>query len=135
MSVAEEVRVPIRSEADVVVARQRVREFAAPLGFTGSDLTVIATAVSEAARNIVNYARRGEILVSLASQGRRRGIAVIARDEGPGIPDVESALQDGFSTGGGLGLGMPGMRRLMDEFEVASEVGNGTTITMRKWVP
>ena len=135
MMVAEEVSVPIRSEADVVVARQRVREFAAPLGFTSSDLTVIATAVSEAARNIVNYASRGEILVSATGQGRRRGIAIVARDEGPGIADVQSALQDGYSTGGGLGLGMPGMRRLMDEFEVASELGKGTTVTMRKWAP
>jgi serine/threonine-protein kinase RsbT len=135
MMVAEEVRVPIHSEADVVVARQTVRQFAAPLGFTSSDLTVIATAVSEAARNIVSYARRGEILVSATGQGRRRGIAIVARDEGPGIADVQSALLDGYSTGGGLGLGMPGMRRLMDEFEVASELGKGTTVTMRKWAP
>jgi serine/threonine-protein kinase RsbT len=135
MMVAEEVRVPIHSEADVVVARQTVRQFAAPLGFTSSDLTVIATAVSEAARNIVSYASRGEILVSATGQGRRRGIAIVARDEGPGIADVQSALLDGYSTGGGLGLGMPGMRRLMDEFEVASELGKGTTVTMRKWAP
>ncbi|MBV9508712.1 MAG: anti-sigma regulatory factor [Caulobacteraceae bacterium] len=104
-------------------------------GFKGSDLTLIATAISEVARNIVVYAQRGEISLRLATGGGRQGIEVVATDEGPGIADLEQAMQDGFSTGRSLGLGLPGARRLMDEFEIASTVGKGTTVTMRKWRP
>lgn len=135
MATTAEARVPIESDADVVSARQRGRELAAELGFTGSDLTVIATAISEVARNIIAYARSGELVLHLVDGTGRRGIVVVARDEGPGIPDVEQALQDGYSTGDSLGLGLPGARRLMDEFEIISEVGRGTTVTMTKWVP
>jgi serine/threonine-protein kinase RsbT len=131
--VAEETRVPIDRDGDIIAARQKARELAAQVGFSGSDLTMIATAISEVARNIVVYANRGEIVLSAAQQGSRRGVLVIARDEGPGIPDIERAMRDGFSTGKSLGLGLPGARRLMDEFEIESEVGKGTTITMRKW--
>jgi serine/threonine-protein kinase RsbT len=102
-------------------------------GFTGSDLTVIATAVSEIARNIVKFARRGEFALAVTTEGDRTGLRVVARDSGPGIPDVARALQDGYSTYRGLGLGLPGARRLMDEFDVVSEVGTGTTVTMTKW--
>jgi serine/threonine-protein kinase RsbT len=135
MATTAEARVPIESDADVVSARQRGRELAAELGFSGSDLTVIATAISEVARNIIAYAHSGELVLHLVDGTGRRGIVVVARDEGPGIPDVEQALQDGYSTGDSLGLGLPGARRLMDEFEIVSEVGRGTTVTMTKWVP
>lgn len=104
-------------------------------GFTGSDLTLIATAISELARNIIVYAERGEVILNLASENGRSGIVVIAQDEGPGIPNIEQAMQDGYSTGQSLGLGLPGARRLMDEFNIDSTVGKGTTIVMKKWVP
>jgi serine/threonine-protein kinase RsbT len=131
--VAEETRVPIDRDGDIIAARQKARTLATHVGFSGSDLTLIATAISEVARNIVVYASHGEIVLSAAQRGSQRGILVIARDEGPGIPDIERAMRDGFSTGKSLGLGLPGARRLMDEFEIVSEVGKGTTITMRKW--
>lgn len=132
--VADELRVPISSDADVVTARQEGRALAAPLGFSTSELTLIATAISEVARNILLYAGRGEILLKLVVEGARRGILVVARDEGPGIPDVDQAMQDGYSTTRGLGLGLPGARRLMDEFAITSAAGSGTTVTMKKWV-
>jgi serine/threonine-protein kinase RsbT len=128
-----ETRLPIQSEIDIVYARQRGRELARQLGFTTGELALIATAISELARNILQYAKRGEIALALAEQVGKRGIVVIARDSGPGIPNLQQALQDGYSTSGGLGLGLPGARRLMDEFEIQSEVGKGTTVTMKKW--
>lgn len=127
-------RVPIKSDADVVTARQTAREAAGEAGFSGSDLTVIATATSELARNILEYAQSGEIAVSLATDGPRRAIVVVASDAGPGIADVSLALTDGYSTAKSLGIGLPGARRLMDDFEIVSEVGKGTTITARKWL-
>ena len=126
--------VPLDRDVDIVEARQKGRELAASLGFSGGDLAVIATAISELARNIIEYADKGEIVLSATQQGARHGIVVVARDEGPGIPNIEQAMQDGFSTGKSLGLGLPGAKRLMDEFEIASELGKGTTITMKKWV-
>ncbi len=130
----DEYRLPIGSEHDILTARQRGRELAAELGFSGSDLTLVATAISEIARNIVEYAGRGEMSFTLVRDGQSRGIVVVARDEGPGIPDVSRAMQDGYSTGRSLGLGLPGARRLMDEFEVDSAAGRGTTVTMKKWM-
>jgi serine/threonine-protein kinase RsbT len=129
----EEALLPIDRDGDVVTARQKGRELAAQIGFGGSDLTIIATAISELARNIIVYAKRGEISLSIVERNGTRGVLVIARDEGPGIPNIEQAMRDGFSTAGSLGLGLPGARRLMDEFEIASTVGQGTTVTMRKW--
>lgn len=128
-----ERRVTIRSDADIVVARQEGRSLATEVGFAGSALTVVATAISEVARNIVQYAQRGEILLSVVRESGRAGILVVARDEGPGISDVALALRDGYSTTNSLGLGLPGARRLMDEFDIVSEVGRGTTVTMKKW--
>ena len=125
--------VAIERDVDIVTARQLGRELATMAGFTGSDLTLIATAISEVARNIVVYAERGEIRLQLAQRDGRRWIEVVAADQGPGIPDIERAMQDGFSTGRSLGLGLPGARRLMDEFEIVSEPGKGTMVTMRKW--
>jgi serine/threonine-protein kinase RsbT len=124
---------PIESETDIVIARQEGRILAAQLGFSPGDLALIATAISEVARNIFHYARPGEIRLRLI-EGRSRGILVVARDRGPGIPDLKLAMQDGYSTGGGLGLGLPGAKRLMDEFDIVSQVGQGTTVTMKKWV-
>jgi RNA polymerase sigma factor (sigma-70 family) len=132
-SVAGEVRVPIRSDADVVTARKQGRELAARAGFSATELTIIATAISEIARNIVMFAERGEITVSLVGESSRQGVTVVARDSGPGIPNLEQALQDGYSGYGGMGLGLPGSRRLMDEFEISTEVDKGTTVTMTKW--
>ncbi len=130
---ADDVCVPIASDVDVVQARQQGRQLAASAGFSTGDQTVIAAAISEIARNILMYARRGEISLGVVTNGDRQGVVVIARDEGPGIRDIARALQDGYSTSGGLGLGLPGAKRLMDELEVASVVGQGTTVTMRKW--
>jgi serine/threonine-protein kinase RsbT len=131
--VDDEVCVPVDRDADIVAARQKGRELAAAVGLAGSDLTLIATAISELARNIISYAQHGEITLRAVQQNGRRGIIVVARDKGPGIPDIALAMQDGFSTGKSLGLGLPGAKRLMDEFEIQSVVGEGTTITMRKW--
>ncbi len=128
-----ELKIPIESDADIVTARQEGRRLASLLDFSPSDLTVIAAAISEVARNIVEYATRGEVQVKLVERSGRRGVMVVAKDIGPGISDVALALQDGFSTSGSLGLGLPGARRLMDEFEIQTELGKGTQVTMRKW--
>jgi RNA polymerase sigma factor (sigma-70 family) len=128
----DQISIPIASDADIVAARQAARELASRLGFGRTDLTLIATAVSEVARNIVRFAGSGEVVVELLDQPRR-GVQVVARDTGPGIADVADALRDGYSTYHGLGLGLPGARRLMDEFALVSELGRGTTVTMTKW--
>ena len=128
-----EVVVPIRVDADVLVARQKARELAKSLKFSSSELTLIATAISEVARNIVTYAKQGEIVLQLVSRGHRRGIRVVAHDDGPGIADVKLAMEDGYSTSSSLGLGLPGSKRLMDDFDIVSAVGKGTTVTMTKW--
>ena len=128
----DEVQVMISSDEDIVAARQAAREVAVRAGFTGTDLTLLATAVSEVARNIVRFADHGTITISLL-EDPQPGIRVVARDTGPGIPDVGRAMSDGYSTEEGLGLGLPGARRLVDEFEIASEVGRGTTVIMTKW--
>ena len=126
-------RVRVATDSDIVMARQAGRDLAATAGFTGTDLTIIATAISEVARNIVAYAPPGEIIMTACREPDRRGITLIAQDKGPGIKDLGDALRDGVSTGNGLGLGLPGARRLMDEFGIHSTVGEGTTITMTKW--
>jgi serine/threonine-protein kinase RsbT len=128
-----EVRVAIQREADIVLARQAGRQLAAQLGFSATDQTLIATAISEVARNIVVYAEHGEIVLAGLDEGGRTGIVVVAIDNGPGIDNKELALRDGYSTKNSLGLGLPGARRLMDDFVLDSEVGRGTTVTMRKW--
>lgn len=127
----------INSAVDIVTARQRGRTLALELGFNGADVTLIAAAISEVARNIVDHAKTGEIVMSSITTGTngsgRAGIQIIARDEGPGIRDVAQAMQYGYSTRKGLGVGLPGAKWLMDEFDISSEVGRGTTITMKKW--
>jgi serine/threonine-protein kinase RsbT len=129
-----ESRVPIQVDRDIVTARQQGRALAERLGFDGSDLTCIATAISELGRNILKYAGTGTVILRPVQVGSKQGIVVIAHDEGPGIPDLALALQDGYSTSNGLGLGLPGTRRLVDEFAIDSVVGRGTTVTVKKWL-
>ena len=131
---AAEERIAIESDADVVTARQRARELAVGLELTSTDQTLLATAISEVARNITTYATRGEVLLSIVRDtGGRAGIRVVARDQGPGIADVDLAMQDGYTSGGGMGLGLPGARRLVDEFDIETAPSEGTTVTLVKW--
>jgi serine/threonine-protein kinase RsbT len=124
----------IESDADVVTARQRARELAGAVELTSTDQTLLATAISEVARNITTYAVGGEVELNLVRDDNgRRGIQVIARDQGPGIEDLDRAMQDGYTSGEGLGLGLPGARRLVDDFEIVSALGQGTTVTMVMW--
>lgn len=129
----EERRLPIDTEGDIVTARQVGREMASHLGFSLGDLTLIATAISEVTRNIVDHAGRGEIEFMIENNGRNSGITIVATDSGPGIDDIEMAMEDGFTSKNGLGLGLPGSKRIMDDFKIVSSPGAGTTITMRKW--
>jgi serine/threonine-protein kinase RsbT len=126
--------IPIESDADVVTARQRARELAGEVELTSTDQTLLATAISEVARNITTYAVRGEVeLRVVRDDSGRQGIQVIARDEGPGIDNLDLALQDGYTSGGGLGLGLPGARRLVDDFEIETTPGQGTKVTLVMW--
>jgi serine/threonine-protein kinase RsbT len=132
-----EVRIPIAGEQDIILARSRAREVAKALGFGMVDQSRIATAVSELARNVVRYAtdRRGETLIRpLPTASPRAGIEIVVSDAGPGIANVDEALREGFTSGPGLGMGLPGARRLMDEMEIESAVGRGTIVTIRKWL-
>jgi serine/threonine-protein kinase RsbT len=131
--VASEAVVPINTDIDIVAARQKGRELATVLGFVSTDSTLLATAISELARNIIRYAKKGEILIASVQSGDRVGITVVARDDGPGIANISLAMQDGFSTSGGLGLGLPGVKRMMDEFHLVSDANNGTKVTIKKW--
>jgi serine/threonine-protein kinase RsbT len=133
LTILQEMRTTIYSETDVVISRQNARELAAASGFGLTDQVAIATAVSELARNIFEYAKTGEVVLRRVNADGVQGIIVIAQDEGPGIKDVGRVLQGGYSTSGGLGLGVSGTRRLMDDFEIVTEVGKGTTITTKKW--
>jgi serine/threonine-protein kinase RsbT len=130
-----ELRVAINSDQDIVMARQKGRAMAMELGFSAGDATLTAAAISELARNIVSYAGRGEILLKPARGPNLTGIEIVARDDGPGIRDIPQALRDGFSTSGSLGIGLPGVKRLMDEFEIKSVPGRGTTVAVKKWKP
>ena len=126
--------IPIASDADVVTARQRARQMAGELELTSTDQTLLATAISEVARNITTYAVRGEVHLSVVRDDNgREGIQVIASDDGPGIVDVDLALQDGYTSGGGLGLGLPGARRLVDDFSIETAPGRGTKVTLVMW--
>ncbi|HEX3690479.1 MAG TPA: anti-sigma regulatory factor [Solirubrobacteraceae bacterium] len=125
--------IAIEADVDIITARQRGRDLGTELGLPKTELALIATAISELARNILTYAGEGEIQIAVEEGDGRRGIAVVARDEGPGIADIGLALQDGYSTSHSLGIGLPGVRRLMDEFEVTSEPGCGTVVRATKW--
>ena len=130
---SKSIRVPIHSDKDIVFARQEGRALALALGFSQTDSTLIATAISELARNILTYARHGEIRIRSVQNSSRPGLLVVAKDSGPGISNVRLALQDGYSTSGSLGLGLPGVKRLVDEFELDSTLGEGTTVKITKW--
>jgi anti-sigma regulatory factor (Ser/Thr protein kinase) len=129
----DEVTVEIATDADMVPARAQARALALRLGFTRTDATLIATAISEVARNIVVHAGTGSIVMKPLYEQERFGLMVVATDHGPGIQDVDGILRPGYVSPNGLGLGLPGTRRLMDEFELSSEFGRGTTVTMVKW--
>jgi serine/threonine-protein kinase RsbT len=126
-------RLPLRGDSDVAQARLRVRELCARYGFAVSVSEALATATSEITRNVIVHAREGEVLLGTMTDGQRTGVFVTARDEGPGLPDVELAMRDGYSTGAGLGLGLPSARRLVDEFTIQSVPNEGTTVTLIKW--
>jgi serine/threonine-protein kinase RsbT len=133
--VAGEIVVDINNPDDIVDARKAGHQLALGLGFSLTDVTMIATAISEIARNITSYAGRGEVRVAVADREGRKALVVRAEDDGPGIADIERAMEDGYSTGRGLGLGLPGARRLMDRLVVESALGKGTVVEMWKWVP
>ncbi|HEV3471448.1 MAG TPA: anti-sigma regulatory factor [Pyrinomonadaceae bacterium] len=127
--------IALEGEHDIAVARGEVRRMAAALGFRIIDQTRLATVCSELARNVVKYAKRGRMIAGpLAGPAGRQGLRLIFEDEGPGIPDIEAAMRDGFSTGRGLGKGLPGSRRLVDDFRIESEVGRGTRVTVVRWL-
>lgn len=128
-----ETKVRITSDRDILAARNKGRAMAEGLGFSRGDLVLISTAISELARNIVLYAGQGELTLTGLNSGKECRMTIVARDEGPGIPDLDLAMRGGYSTSGGLGLGLPGVRRLMDEFHIESRVGRGTTVTVKKW--
>jgi serine/threonine-protein kinase RsbT len=129
----DETRIEIATDADIVKARQVGREMAAGAGCSATDLTMVATAISEIARNLLTHAGGGEVEMRMVNHNGRRSLEIVARDEGPGIIDIDQALEDGFTTGEGLGLGLPGAKRLMDDFAISSEPGRGTVVIMHKW--
>jgi anti-sigma regulatory factor (Ser/Thr protein kinase) len=131
--VTNEVRVEIDSDADTVIARQQGRVVALRIGLSRTDATFVATAISEIARNIITHAGRGEIVIGEVREKGRAGMRVVARDAGPGISDVEAVLRHDYASEAGLGIGLWGAQRLMDEVTVTSEPGKGTTVTMIKW--
>jgi serine/threonine-protein kinase RsbT len=135
-AVGTELHVPILTEEDIVVARQQARAVAKSLGFGAVDQSRIATAVSELTRNVVRYATdgRGDVrIIALVAPPRGQGIEIVVADEGPGIADLDQAMEAGYTSGGGLGMGLPGTKRLVDEMDVDTALGRGTVVTIRKW--
>jgi serine/threonine-protein kinase RsbT len=133
MSSTKSESVSIRSSEDIVLVRQRVREMAVSLAFGLVDQTKIVTAASEIARNTLDYGKGGTATIEALEDGIKRGVRLTFQDSGPGIPDVEMALRDGYTTGSGMGLGLGGSRRLVHEFEIESHVGRGTRVTIVRW--
>ena len=129
-----QIRIPIRNETGIAWSVMEARKAAIAIGFDEVICQMIATAVSELANNIIKYAGRGEILMDRIIAGSRVGMEVIAQDRGPGIEDIQKAMADHYSSGNTLGLGLPGVKRMMDEIELSSEPGKGTTVTIRKWL-
>ncbi|MBD3615405.1 MAG: anti-sigma regulatory factor [Gracilimonas sp.] len=125
---------PIGSDLDLVSIRDFGRKMAAQIGFEGSDQTLIATALSEICRNVLEYAGTGEVKIEPDKDKNSEGILITVTDTGPGIEDVRKALQEGYSTGRGMGIGLPGTKRIMDKFEIHSNIGKGTTVIMAKWL-
>lgn len=132
-TLGECVRIFVHGESDVAWARQVVREIGLRGALRETRIAALATAITEIARNIVVHAGSGEMSFYMIGDGRRRGIAVVAHDEGPGIPDIARAMEDGYSTKGGLGLGLAGAKCLVDEFEIESIVGSGVKVTLTQW--
>ncbi len=128
------LRIAIASDSDLLAARQQARAIATDMGFSLTAVVAIVTALSEMTRNMLLYAGHGELAIESVRDGDRRGILITARDEGPGIPDLQKAMMDGYSTSGGLGMGLPGIKRLMDSFEIRTEPEKGTTVIVRKWL-
>jgi serine/threonine-protein kinase RsbT len=129
----QDVCVPVASEHDLVTARREGRGMAAQLGFSACEATLVATAISELIRNIFIYASQGEIHLSLSNDNGKNGITVVAVDQGARIADIDLAARVGYSAAGGMGLGLPGVKRIMDEFDIAYDPGRGTAITVTKW--
>ncbi len=123
----------IVKEQDVIPFRNRIKEYATKIGMSLVNQTKIITAASELVRNMLKYANGGKVYIEVISKGRENGIRLVFEDKGPGIPDISLALRDGYSTGKSLGLGLPGTKRLVSEFNIVSEVGKGTTVTVVKW--
>jgi len=128
-----EVHVKISSPADIVAARQEARALALEAGFSICDSTLITTAISEMSRNVLEYAHHGEVTISLLKNGSKNGVKIVVDDDGPGIADIAQVMKDGYSSRQGMGIGLPGTKRLMDEFEIRSKIGDGTTVIMKKW--
>ena len=124
---------PIRSSGDVVQVRQAVRAWSVEAGFSLVDQTKIVTAASELARNTLDYGGGGEVRLELLQNGHRRGLRLTFEDRGPGIPDIAKAMTDGYTSGSGMGMGLPGSKRLVNEFEIVSRVGEGTRVTITRW--
>lgn len=133
MSVLKREQLPLRSSADIVVARQKVREWSTDLRFSLVDQTKLVTAASELARNALDHGRGGHMTLEVVNGLAKAGLKLIFEDNGPGIPDIEQALKDGFTTGSGMGLGLGGSRRLVNEFSIESELGKGTKVTVLRW--
>lgn len=133
MEVLKSESIPVRTAEDVVVVRTSVRKLATELRFGIVDQTKIVTAASEIARNTLDYGRGGDLRMESVNNGLKKGMRLVFADSGPGIPDIDRALTDGFTSGNGMGLGLGGTRRLMDEFEIASKLNEGTTVTITKW--
>ena len=133
MSLLKREKVPLKTSTDVVLARQLVRQWATDLRFSLVDQTKLVTAASELARNALDHGKGGEMTIEVLNSGLKNGLRLTFEDKGPGIPDIEQALRDGFTTGGGMGLGLGGSRRLVNEFNIESEVGKGTRITVARW--
>lgn len=133
MSLLKREKVPLKSSTDVVLARQLVRQWATDLRFSLVDQTKLVTAASELARNALDHGKGGEMTIEILNSGPKNGLRLTFEDQGPGIPDIEQALRDGFTTGNGMGLGLGGSRRLVNEFNIESEVGKGTRITVARW--
>jgi serine/threonine-protein kinase RsbT len=133
MSVLKRELMPLKSSSDVVLARQKVRQWAIELRFSLVDQTKLVTAASELARNALDHGKGGQMAIEHVANGVKAGLRLVFEDQGPGIPDVEQALKDGFTTGSGMGLGLGGSKRLVNEFSIQSEVGKGTRITIARW--
>jgi serine/threonine-protein kinase RsbT len=133
MSVLKREQLPLKNSNDIVLARQKVRQWSVDLRFSLVDQTKLVTAASELARNALDHGKGGQMTIELLSNGSKAGLQLIFEDQGPGIPDVEQALKDGFTSGSGMGLGLGGSKRLVNEFSIESEVGRGTRITVARW--